>query len=282
MKQLLLEGLLIGLLGASVGLLLAPLALRLLLHRLAGLDGVTPFSAGLDLRLLAFNFGIALVISTFFSLAPALQIRRPDLTMALRENTSSDSGGLLRLRHLIVSLQIGLSVLLLAASGLFLRTMHNLRAVDVGFDATHLITFGLSPRLAGYTLARTPALERRIIQTLSDLPGVEAVGATDSPELSDDTKSGNISIEGYHPGPDEDIDVLKTGISPEFFDAMHIGLLAGRSFAETDDAGHPLVAVVNESLAKRYFGSAQNAVGRRISDSGSDRPTLDTAIVGVG
>lgn len=281
LKQLLVEGLLIGLAGASVGLLLAPVALRLLIHQLAGVDEVTPFSAALDLRLLAFNFGVALVISIVFSLAPAVQIRRPDLTMALRENTSSGSGSLLRLRHLVVSLQIGLSVLLLAASGLFLRTMHNLRAFDVGFDATRLITFGVNPRLAGYAVAQTPALERRIIETLSKAPGVEAVAATDSPELSDNTHGGTISIEGYHPARDEDIDVLKTGVNPGFFDAMHIGLLAGRSFADSDDAGHPLVAIVNQSLAKLYFGSVQNAIGRRISDGGSDTPVLDTVIVGV-
>jgi putative ABC transport system permease protein len=279
--QLLLEGLLIGVFGGCVGLALAPLALRALVHQLAGPDNATAFSADLDLRVLAFNFAAALVVSLVFSLAPAVQLRRPDLTVSLRGSNSSASGGMLSLRRVIVCAQIGLSVLLLTASGLFVRTMQKLRAVDVGFNATHLVGFSIAPQLAGYTVERTPALAEEIERSMAALPGVNAVVVTTIPELSGDSHGGNISIEGYTPAPDEIIDVTKTYVNPGFLKAMQVPLLAGRAFTAQDDATHPQVTVINEALAVRYFGTVRNAVGKRIMDGGSNKPVYDTEIVGV-
>jgi predicted permease len=279
--QLLTEGLLIGLLGGAAGLALAPFAVRVLVRQLAGSDGDSAFSTSLDGRVLAFNFAVALAVSLFFSLAPSLQLRRPDLTKALRGTQASATGGMLRLRRGIVCLQIGLSLLLLAIAGLFVRTMQNLRAVDVGFNATHLVTFDVTPRLAGYTPDRIPALDQHLLETLQAIPGVQSVAATNIPELAGDSHGGNISIEGYTPPPDEDVDVEKANVNPGFFSAMRIPLLAGRAFEDSDDATHPLVAIVNQSLAKKYFGSAANALHRRLMDGGSNKPVYNIEIVGV-
>ena len=279
--QLLLEGLLIGFCGGCVGLLIAPVVLRALVHQLAGPDNVTAFSATLDPRVLGFNFAAAVGVSLIFSMAPALQLRTPNLTLPLRGSNASAPGGLLSLRRVIVCVQIGVSVLLLIASGLFVRTMQKLRAVDVGFNATHLVGFSIAPRLAGYTPERVPALAKQVEEAVAAIPGVQAVGVDDSSLLNGSSSGGNISLEGYTPPADEPLDVEKSSLTPGFFNAMRIPLAAGRGFTESDNATSPLVAIVNQALAKRYYGSAQNALGKRLLEGASDKPVFDTEIVGV-
>ncbi|WP_263385352.1 ABC transporter permease [Granulicella arctica] len=281
MGQLVLEGLLIGVLGGGAGLLLAPAALRVLVHSLSEADGTSIFSAALDGRVLLFNFGIALLVSLCFSMAPALQLRRLNLTTALRESSSTGSGGMLVLRRMIVCLQIGLSVLLLVGAGLFVRTMQKLRAVDVGFNTGHVLSFNIHPNLAGYSAMKMPALQQRIADSLGAIPGVEGVAATDDPLLSGSTQGGNISVDGYTPATDDEMDVEKSAVNPAYFLTMQIPLLAGRQFNVSDNAAGPKVAVVNESFARRYFGRAQNALGHRLMDGASSKPVFDTEIVGV-
>ncbi|HEY9140785.1 MAG TPA: ABC transporter permease [Bryobacteraceae bacterium] len=150
-RQLLAEGLLLGLLGGTLGLLLAPAVSSLLIHRIAG-DTATdlPFSSSVDARILLFTFALALVISLLFSLAPALRFLHPDLANSLKQQSTTSGGGQLRFRRALVAVQIGLSLLLLVGAGLFVRTLHNLRTIDVGFATDHLVSFGINPRLAGY------------------------------------------------------------------------------------------------------------------------------------
>jgi len=281
LSQLLTEGLLIGVLGGAAGLALAPIALRVLVHRLTGMDETSAFSSALDARVLAFNFGIAIVVSLFFSLAPAFKLRRPNLTDSLRGTQSSAAGGMLRLRRVIVCPQIGLSLLLLALSGLFVRTMQNLRAVQLGFNPAHLVTFDITPRLAGYTPDRIPALHQQVLETLAALPGVQSVAATNMSELTGDTHGGDVSVEGYTPPPDQVTDIEKANVNPAFFSSMQIPILTGRFFSDSDDATHPLVAIVNQSFAKLFFGSATNALHRRMADGASSKPVYNIEIVGV-
>ena len=279
--QLLLEGLVIGVMGGALGLAIAPVALRVLVARLTDDGGSSAFSSALDARVLLFNFVAAIVVSVLFSLAPAFQLRRLDPAQSLRGSNASASGGLLSLRRVIVCLQIGLSVILLVGSGLFVRTMQNLRSVDVGFNPRHLVSFSIAPQLAGYTPERTAALAKQIEQSVEAMPGVGAVAATTIPEFNGDSHGGNISIAGYTPAPDEIIDVEKTLVNEDFLKAMEIPLLAGRAFTAADDATHPPVALVNEGLAVRYFGSVRNALGKRFMDGSSNKPVYDTEIVGV-
>jgi predicted permease len=127
LQQLLLEGALIGLLGGAVGMLLAPAAMRLLVRQITAVDDKSAFNATLDARLFLFGLGVALAVSLLFSLAPAIQLLRPDLVTALKQKAATATGGVLGLRRVVVSLQIGLSVLLLVGAGLFVRTIQNLR-----------------------------------------------------------------------------------------------------------------------------------------------------------
>ena len=278
-QQLLLEGVLIGIAGGTAGLVIAPLCIRVLVHRLNP-DAATAFSTTLDGRLLVFNFAIALAVSVLFSLAPAAQLIRPDIVDALKQQTSTLSGGTLSFRRLIVSLQVGLSVLLLVGSGLFVRTMQNLRQVDTGFNTSHLVTFHIDPQLSGYAQEKIPLLQQNVLETMAALPGVQAVGATDDQELADTNHSGNVTVEGYTPPPDQDYDVEGPAINAGFFHAMQVPLLAGRSFTEDDDSTHPLVAIVNETFAKHYYSNPAAAVGKRVARGGGKNLQYMT-IVGV-
>jgi predicted permease len=278
-QQLLLEGMLIGIAGGVAGLLIAPVCIRVLVHRLDS-DAATAFSTTLDARLLAFNFAIALAVSVLFSLAPALQLIRPDIVNALKQQTSTSTGGTLSFRRVIVSLQVGLSVLLLVGSGLFVRTMQNLRRVDTGFNASHLITFHIDPLLSGYAQEKIPPLQQRVLDTMATLPGIQAVGATNDPELAGNNHTGNVTVEGYNPPPDEDYDVEIPTINSDFFHALQAPLLAGRSFREDDDSIHPPVGIVNETFVKHYFSSTGAAVGKRVA-MGAGNHLQYMTIVGV-
>jgi putative ABC transport system permease protein len=278
-QQLLLEGVLIGIAGGGAGLLIAPICIRALLHRLDP-DTATAFSATLDSRLLIFNFAIALAVSVLFSLAPAVQLIRPDIVNALKQQTSTAAGGRLSFRRLIVSLQVGLSVLLLVGSGLFVRTMQNLRRVDTGFNASHLITFHIDPLLSGYQEEKIPVLQQNVLDAMAALPGVQAVGATDDQVLADNDHGSNVTVEGYTPPPEEGFDVEVPSVSAGYFHAMQVPLVAGRIFSEDDNTTHPLVAIVNESFVKHYFSGPAVAVGRRVARGAGNHLEYMT-IVGV-
>jgi predicted permease len=274
-QQLLLEGLLIGVGGGLVGILLAPAAIRILAQRLGD-----AFTYSMDARLLLFNFAIAITVSVFFSLAPALQMLKPDLTLALRTQSTTGMSATLGFRRVVVGAQIGLSLLLLIGAGLFVRTMHELRSFDVGFKTDHLVGFALAPRLAGYKATNIPAMRMRMIESLGSIGGAESLGVTNTPLLGRSSHSGSLVFAGYKPGPDEDVNIDKTNISPGYLETFRIPLIAGRAFTEDDNANHPKVAIVNETLAKRYFGSVANAMGQMVGDTGP-KPVFDTQIVGV-
>jgi putative ABC transport system permease protein len=278
-QQLLLEGVLIGIAGGVAGLVIAPMCLSVLVQRLST-DGPTAFSTTLDARLLAFNFAVAVAVSILFSLAPATQLLRPDIVNSLKQQTTTASGRTLSFRGLIVSLQVGLSVLLLVGSGLFVRTMQNLRHVDTGINTSHLITFHVNPQLSGYAKEKIPALHQQILESMAALPGLQAVGATTDEELADIGHSGDVTIEGYTAPPDEDFPVEIPYVNANFFHTMQEPVLAGRSFSEDDDATHPLVGIVNESFAKHYFTDPAAAVGRRVVGGDGKKGEYMT-IVGV-
>lgn len=282
-RQLLVEGLTLGLLGGALGLAIAPAIARLLV-RMVFTDPAMeiPFATSPDLRILVFNFAVAFAVSILFSLAPALRFLRPDLVSSLKQQTTTSAGGPLLFRRVSVGAQIGVSLLLLISAGLFVRTLRNLRAVDIGFATDHLVSFRVNPRLAGYQGEQLQPLHRRILESLAALPGVRMVAATDDPDLTDNDETGNAAISGYKAAEGEDMQVEEPWVTPAYFATMQVPLLAGRAFTEQDVAGKPSVAIVNASFAKRYFGNPQNAIGRRLGLNGSGHDTrYDTEIVGV-
>lgn len=281
-RQLLVEGMLLGLMGGALGLFIAPVVSGLLV-RTVFTDPIreVAFSTKPDLRILDFNFAVAIAVSILFSLAPALRFLRPDLVSALKQQTATASGGPLRFRRVSVGAQIGMSLLLLIGAGLFARTLHNLRSVDVGFVTDHVLSFELNPRLAGYQTEQLQPLNRRILDALAALPGVRSVAGTDDPDLANEDDTGNISIANYKAGEDEDMQVEEPWVTPEHFATLEIPLLAGRPFRAQEVAGERNVAIVNASFARHYFGSPQDAIGRVIAFGGGPEAKFNTEIVGV-
>jgi predicted permease len=279
--QLLIEGLVIGAGGGLIGLIASPVALRVLVNRLSVPDSGNPFSASLDGRLVVFNFAVAVFVSLFFSLAPALQLRQLSISTTLRESKGTGSNSLLNMRRAIVCLQIGLSVILLIGSGLFIRTLQKLRAVDVGFNTSHLVTFDVDPTLAGYPTTAMPALHERMLTALAAIPGVNSVAATNDPELANNNTDGNVSVAGYTTPPDTSYAVEKPVVTPDYFSVMQMPVIAGRALSEQDTLNHPLVTVVNQTFARHFCGSPQACIGRLMTSGVGDAVKPNTQIVGV-
>ncbi|MGA9567475.1 MAG: ABC transporter permease [Candidatus Korobacteraceae bacterium] len=280
-RQLLIEGVLLGLFGGVLGLILAPAVSGVLIRKLAG---STPtelaFNPNPDLRILLFAFALAFLVALAFSLAPALHFLNPDLVTSLKQQTVSSSGTRLRFRRILVGVQIGLSLLLLIGAGLFVRTLRNLQSVDLGFTSDHLLGFNVNPRLAGYQPDQVNALNRRVLDTLAALPGVRAVAATDDPDLSGEDDNGNIKIVGYNAKEDEDMQVEQPWVTPQYFTTMQVPLLAGRAFSDHDVPGTENVVIVNSSFAQHYFGTPQAALGHVVNFGSVEEPQ-NTTIVGV-
>jgi putative ABC transport system permease protein len=281
LQQLILEGMLIGIAGGVAGLALTPFALHVLVSRLTDDTGAVAFTSSINTTLLLFNFAVALGVSLIFSLAPLIQLRRPDLASTMNQRGATGAGSLLSFRRAIVCLQIGLSVVMLVGAALFLRTMQNLRAVNVGFNTSHLITFGVDPLLAGYTPQNIPALHDRIIDTLSALPGVQSVASTDDPELAENGAFTGVRVSGYVTPPDDNFSVERPSVSPNFFSTMQLPLIAGRAFTPDDDLAHPRVAIVNEAFVQHFCSSINDCLGRSMAFNGSASTPVDTQIVGV-
>ena len=281
-SQLLVEGGLLGFSGATAGLFLAPVVAKTLMHLMSSANpGSEPYSTSIDARVLLFTIALSVVASLLFSFAPVLHFLRPNLAEALRQNAGTASKNSQRFRKAAVGAQIALSVLLLGGAGLFVRTLDNLRHQSVGFDTGNLATFSLDPAISGYGEDRTPRIVTDALAALHRIPGVAFAAATTDPELSGDTNHSSYTLQGYKPAEDEILHFEDPRITAGYFATLRQPLLAGREFSSSDTNGQPLVAIVNLSLARKYYGSAQNALGRAIGEGRGDDVKTDTTIVGV-
>jgi predicted permease len=277
-RQLLLEGGLLGGVGALVGLGVAPVLAMALVRLMTHADpGSEPYSGSVDARVLIFTLALGFVVSLLFSIAPALHFVRPDLAGALRQSTGTASKTSQRFRKAAVGVQIALSVLLLGGAGLFVRTLTNLRDQPVGFDTNHLLTFSLDPTRSGYDETRAPVIIASALDGLRRIPGAEMAAGTTDPELEGDNEVDGFMVQGHKPVEGENTDFESPWVTPGYFATLRQPLLAGRDFTLADAKTAPKVAVVNLAFAKQFYGSAQDALGRMIGDE--DKP--DTTIVGV-
>jgi predicted permease len=279
LRQLLAEGLLLGISSAVAGLLIARPALRALIAWMAGRNPDSAFSAALDWRVLLFTVAAALTASLLFSLAPALQFWNPRLAESLKQQGGTGSGGALKFRRTCVALQISLSLLLMVGAGLFMRTIQNLRNVNPGFVTDHLLTFGLAPEFAGYPPNQIVPVEQRVLEALAALPGVRSAGATNDADLAGEEIRGDVKVAGYNPKADEDCEVELPWVSDGYLQTLGIPLVAGRYFSASDSATATKVIIVNQAFARHYFGSSQNALGRHVTRP--NRSETDSMIVGV-
>ncbi len=279
--QLLTEGGLLGLCGALAGLALAPTMIRTLIGMMSNSDNLSeaPYSTAIDGRILLFTLLVSLLVTLAFSVAPALQFLRPNLAEALRQSSGTASKNSQVFRKIAVGFQIFLTIVLLVGAGLFVRTLDRLRSEAVGFETSHLLTFNIDPTLAGYNGEPARLMMVNVFAALRGIAGVEHAAGTTDPELSNDSTGNNFTVQGHVAPEDEDMNFESPWITSEYFATLNQPLLAGREFSEADTKGSPKVAVVNLTFAKRFYGSAQNALGRLVA--AGDTKKLDTVIVGV-
>ncbi len=276
--QLLLESALLALLGGALGIVTGQLTVRAVLALL-------PPDAGLHFSFdLASTTGVFLVGLTLLTglagLFPALHSTRSDLSGALKGGGGRNSGtrGANRFRAAMATLQIALSMALLASAGLFTKSLLNVSQIDLGLEQDRLATFGVSPELNGYSPDESRALFARIEEDIAAIPGIERVAASMVPLIAGSNWGSNVSVEGYPDDPDTDTHSYFNEVGPAFFSTLGIPLLDGREFEARDTQGSPGVVIVNEAFAQK-FELGRNAVGRRMQvGSGGE---FDLEIVGL-
>jgi len=280
-SQLLVESLTLALAGGIAGLLLAVWIDQALLTFVPSGDTPQTISTTPDWRILAFTMGVSLLTGLIFGLVPALQATRPQLAGTLKDQVGSIAGGTsVRVRKALVAAQVTLSLLLLIGAGLFIRSLKNLKDLDPGFQTSNLLEFSINPTLSGYKSERSLDFYRQLRDNLDSIPGVESSSYAVVPILTGDEWDNSIAIEGFQHKPLETPDPHMQFISPDYFKTMKIPILVGRDFRPTDVNGAPMVCIVNEKFARRYFKDG-NALGRHIGMGGNPGTKLNIEIVGV-
>jgi predicted permease len=280
-RQLLTENLLLALAGGALGLLVAQWTLAAIVSSIPTNAGVIGIEARLDQRVLLFSIGLSILSGFLFGLAPALRATRASLQAVLKDQGSSVSSSStdVRLRKWLMVSQVALTAVLLTGAGLFAQSLINLNHVDLGLRADHMIEFSLQPELNRYTPAQTIAFFDRLREGIATLPGVRSVTVAEIPVLAGDNSSSNITIEGYVAQENENTDVWRNEIGPNYFSTMGTALIAGREFTNADTASSPKVAIVNEAFAKRFVKGG-NPVGHRMALGSGNDVHPDIEIVG--
>ena len=265
--QLLTESVLLALGGAALGWFLAAGAIYLLVH--AGPASVPRLAqAAIDLRLFGFTLAISLATGILFGMAPAMQGARSPLSVALNEGGRGGSAGRAgrRIRNTLVSTEVALAVVVLIAAGLLMRSFIRLRGVDPGFRPAGVLTVRV-PLAGGHNGAtdRRIAFFRQVTDRVATLPGVRGVGAVNALPLTGPDVGATFAVVG-RPATDQAMRpvALSRSITPGYFGAMGIPLLAGRALADSDTAQSAPVVAVNQTLA-RGFWPGGGAVGGRLA-----------------
>ena len=256
-RQSLLEALLLSLSGGVFGLALAFAATRALIAFVAQGTANTPLDARPDSTVLWFTLGVSVLAGLLFGLAPALHgsssSAMPTLSASTRTAASSGGRNSRWWPKALVTAQIVFCLLLLVGAGLFLRTLRNLEDQDFGFERTHLLIAECAPELAGYKPEQAPALNQRLIERLSAIPGVRSAALSAEPPISFGTWTSTISLSGYTPAPKEDMGSVLNRVSGQYFKTAGISIIAGRAIAPADTANSMKVAVINETIARKFF-----------------------------
>jgi predicted permease len=278
--QLLAEALLLASIGAAIGTAFAWWGRTLLLALRPFGNTAVVLDLPLDARVLGFTIASAVATAMLFGLAPALRATRIDLTSEFQGGSRSLGGsGRSRLSQTLMVVQIALSLVLLVSTGLFVRTLRNLEDVNAGFNRSGLVLFQVDASAAGYAREQFAALHARLQARLERLPGVRQATFSRVAVLSRVRQNNTIAVTGLAPPPDA-TSVNMNGLASNFFAAMELPLLLGRGFTDRDELAAPKVAVVNETLARQYFGR-ENPIGRQIVYTTGPFDTRAVEVVGV-
>ncbi len=273
-RQLFTESLILSLAGAAVGLLLAVWIESVVVSLVPGSLDNFHFDVGIDVRVLSFSLGAAILTSLLFGLLPALRVARPDLCSGLKGHRALGVPGW-RLGRALVAAQVSLSVVLLVGAGLLLQTLVNLYRVNVGFNTDRLLVFGVNPRQAGREGADAMQFYDQVQSHIAGLAGVRSVALSSTSLLAGRRASTGFSIPGRVLEGNQRMQADVMDVSESFFRTLGIPLLRGRAFDETDISSQPRVAVVNETFVRAFF-SNEDPIGQSFR-----METTDYHIVGI-
>jgi predicted permease len=279
-RLLLVEALILGITGSAFGLLAAVWLAGLAVPLFTEFGQPVALDVGLNWRILIFAIGTGVGATLLAGLAPVVNLRRATPAGSLGEGSRSVSGGPggSRLRRGLVVLQFALSLALVVSSALLVRTLMNLRAIPTGFDLHHVALLSVDPEAAQYDVPRLRQYYTDAEARLSAVPGVRAAGYGRVIPVGFGGSRTTITVPGYQPAAGEDTEINFNTVSPGYFPALGISIVAGRALNDADVEGRPAVAVVNETMAKRYWPNGP-AVGRIFHEGGLTDPPIE--VVGV-
>jgi predicted permease len=278
-KQLLLESLLLAVAGGLAGLALSVVLARALLRFLPFDPANIALSTSPDLRILGFSAAITLATAFLFGLVPALQASRPSPASTLKAEAGSVTGGHghVRLRKTLVGVQVGLATVLLIGAGLFVRTLHELRRVNLGLRSENVIMMGVRPAVM-FDEARKRQVFRTLIESLGTVPGVKAVGANSTRLFMGGRWDSQVTIPGVGWQDGRPPWSYFNAVTPGYFEALGIPVKAGRDFNWNDWGAAEERALVNEKLVEDYL-KGESPVGRRMAQGRDATPNIE--ILGV-
>jgi len=280
-QQLLAESLLLSGLGAALGLVIAVWGSRLLVRQLSTNSTNVFLDLSLDLRVLAFTAAVATLTAVIFGTAPALRASRAEPHDALKDRGRGASGeGGFAAGHALVVVQVALSLVLLVAAGLFVRTFASLANRELGFDEAPVLVATVNAQALQVEPELRADLFERLRQSAAAVPGVERAAASFVTPVSGSTWTFDVEMDGAPPLPERERIAYGNMVSPGWFAAYGTSFIAGRDFTEHDRRGAPAVAIVNEAFARR-FTSGEHPVGRRFREPPyGNRPAVEREIVG--
>jgi len=277
-RQLLTESVCLSFAGGALGLLIAHWGTKSLLQ----LSGNNELEASPDMRVLLFTSGVCVLTGILFGLIPALRSRQiavaPTLKSGAQSGDSTSAGW--NWGKALVAAQVAVSLLVLFSAGLLVRSLSNMRDVNLGYDREHLLLISTDPVAAGYSRQQIVNFGNEMIGRLEHLPGVKAVTYSKNGLFSGSESGDSIKVPGYVPTKDSDLSAAFDEIGPGYFKAVGIPLILGRDTGLQDTEAAPRIAVINETMAKFYFGSA-NPIGRKFTIDDPDFKKGEVEIAGV-
>jgi len=278
-RQLLTESVLISIVAGLAGMLFAGWGTHILVSLISSVRNPVVLDLRPDWRVLVFTTSVTVLTVLLFGLVPALRATRIDLASSLKESSRgiSSAGG--RIRKALVVSQVALSMLLAVGASLFMNSFRHLLSVEAGFEATNVLLVQADAINAGHRGPRATQFFSDLLDKVTSLPGVQSAAMSWAPPVSRGMgNNGSVSIEGRAPRPGEDRVVWSNFVSPRYFETIGQRLLAGRDFTGRDRQGAPRVAIINQSMARYFFGN-ESPIGRKIDTSGGNH--YDCEIIGV-
>ncbi len=283
-RQLLTESLLLAGIGGVLGLVLARWADALLLRLVSSGSTPIPLDTHLNPTILGFTLGVSLLTGVLFGLAPALRASRVDLNSVLKGTSRAVIGGAGQgvrapLGKILVVGQVAFSLLLLIVAGLFVHSFRKLADVQLGYDHDHLLLFGIDPVESGYKGPAIAEMYKALMANIRTIPGVRGVTLSENGLFSHSESADPIKIDGYKPPSGQNMHARFDEVGPKYFATVGIPILVGRDITEEDGGSGQRVGVINQTMARYYFGN-ESPIGRRIWDMFPTN-TTDFVVVGV-